>query len=279
MKKPLLNTNSGFSIVEVLIASVIVAVAMLGIMQAGTGGAASGKSNTADLDFAIITSNLQTTLNSDCSNLLGGQAFTNGTTPNPAVNLVVNGYTIAAVPVPLPSTGGLVVTNISLNKTPVQVGLSPLGNIEYQANLHIQASKFASGGTLLPGAPTLSKDFPVMLWVNPAGTAIVSCAQGGGPTGATLTVTPGLCTGSGTNQVMSVQWNCTNPTTVSSASVMSATGGGPFPLPSPNTPATIIVPTSTGNYSLTLLLTDLNGVQSFGMASPSPQVGPAGPCP
>jgi prepilin-type N-terminal cleavage/methylation domain-containing protein len=283
MNHKILNTNSGFSILEVMIAAAIVAVGMLAVMQVGTGGATSGKSNTLDLDFAIIASNLQTTLSTDCTGLLNSVPFNStAPSPNPVIsNLAVGGFTIAAIPSASPLMGGLMVTNISINQLPVPVGSStPAGNVEYQTNFHIEAKKLAIGGIPLPGAPFLHKDFPITVWASPgAGGSIVACAQETVPTGAFLNISAGTC--SGTNDVFQVSWGCTNPTSVSSAQLVvednSSLISTPYPLPSPGIATPIALP--SGSYGFTLLLTDFSGVQSFGTASPSPSPVSAPPCP
>jgi len=261
-------TNSGFSLVEIMIATGILAVALLAIMQAGGAGATSGKNQTLDLDFNILISNLQTTLSTDCSRLVTAQtkAFVNQPTPNPDFGpLQIGSFVIAAVPSPGSNPVGLVVTSIALDQTPSQIAISQGGNVEYQTNLNIQATKITSSGKPFPGAPNLHKDFPLNVWVNPSTSQIVGCGQGDVPTGATLSVTPGC---QGTTSIVTAQWNCANPASVTSAE-MALTGGAATPLPAFPSPTAIPV-TPGGPYTYTLLLTDQSGVQSYGVASPSP---------
>lgn len=268
MKSAKKNTNEGFSLVEVMIAAGILALAMVGIMQASTSGSSSGKTNTLDLDFTILMSNLQTVLNTDCTNLLQNKQLLVQATPNPSVGPLLvsspSGYVVAAIPSPAPSSG-LVITSISFNQLPVKIGTNAT-NTEYKTNLNVQAMKLGLSGKPLPGAPILHKDFPITAWVNQSSNLIVSCEPRSVPVGAVLTLSSG-CVGP-TAQV-SASWTCANMSLVASAELLPADGTPPIPFPASATSTSFqVAPGSSNTY--TLLLTDVNGMQSYGVASPTP---------
>jgi type II secretory pathway pseudopilin PulG len=273
-----LKDQSGFTILEIVVTAGVLAIAMLGLMQAMSQGTQSAKSLNMDLDFTIITSNVATALMNDCStvlaapgniNLIAGatlgklQIPTFGANPGPTVLADAN-------PLDYPATyTGIEVTGITLNGPLVPIGLSgDTLSTEYTATLNIQAKKVV-GGAALPGAQVYSKDFPIDVWVNTGTFLIQSCQQASVLANATLTIAPTSTCTSSDGGVITGTWSATGPAMSAFLAspqlppappiALNSTNGNPFSVPAPAT---------AGSYTFTLYVVGASGVPTTGRILP-----------
>jgi len=189
LKRPILKSGDGFSLVEVMIAMGILIVAILGISQYSKDASRASKSNQLSIDLATLLANVQFTLNSSaCSAALQGVSWTFN--PTPAAPLLLNPIVLSN-PAPAPGYSptviaqvgfpplGAQVTKLEINNV-LQDNVTVVGNfVQKVVQVHLAAKKVVSivpaPGDVL-GSQTMDKEIQITIWVDQGPTPqIMGC--------------------------------------------------------------------------------------------------------
>jgi len=182
-----LNTE-GFSLIEVMIATVLLVTVLLGLSEFTQIGANSNMSVQLNTDFANLSSSILYVLSSPrlCTEALGNgisaaqaQPFDPPLTVPSPLTMQVGGTvgtltTIASVG-PLPgSISGMTVTKLQFNQIYGQY-VAGAGTTNYIANLYLEVQKKMANGKPYLGAPILSRNFLVNVNVDTVHNVVLGC--------------------------------------------------------------------------------------------------------
>jgi hypothetical protein len=186
----LLKNTAGFSLIEVMIASVLLIAVLFGMAGFNKIGSNIVMSTELNTDFVNLSSTMLYTLSSSklCTEALGNgispgaeQPFDPLASPIGIMGTMQVGGTNGVAPSPMASLGpvpgsmgGLNITKLQFNQIYGQY-TTPSGT-NFLANLYLEAQKFMPGTkTPFLGAPTLSRNFLVNVNVDTVNKKVVGC--------------------------------------------------------------------------------------------------------
>jgi hypothetical protein len=255
-----LRNTAGFTLIEVAIASGLVAIAVLGATEYSAYTAKAFKSNDLTNDFYSLTSTLDSVFKTAACDLALKNLPLDVDALASAAQLVeeikLNGYSIAKSGSRSPSSPGLIIKKMSftsLLKKDVQVSGNYSQNI---VNFELNAVKVDAQGAPMPGASNLTKDFVLTLWVDKNNGHLINqpCSYGSAPAFTNpLHLTTGSCLGAGQGATFS--WDSVGAT---SATFVNWDGTKTAVNPSTSSYA-ITLPSTPGTYTFEVDITNMVG--------------------